>query len=60
MAISWDGPFGARDLISFATELLERAGLSHAQAVAVAEILVEGDLLGNSTHGIQLLSPYLF
>ena len=59
MAISWDGPFGARDLISFATELLERAGLSHAQAVAVAEILVEGDLLGHTTHGIQLLSPYL-
>jgi len=59
MAISWDGPFEAKDLISFAAELLERAGLSHEQSVAVAEILVEGDLLGHTTHGIQLLSPYL-
>ena len=59
MAISWDGPFGAKDLISFGAELLERAGLSRQQSVAVAEILVEGDLLGHTTHGIQLLSPYL-
>ncbi len=55
----WDGPFDAQDLISFGTELLVRAGLPHEKAATVAEILVEGDLLGHTTHGIQLLSPYL-
>ena len=29
------------------------------KAAAVAEILVEGDLLGHTTHGLQLLAPYL-
>ena len=46
-------------LTAFATELLARAGLDADKAVAVAGILVEGDLLGHTTHGLALLAPYL-
>lgn len=49
----------ASDLIAFATALLRAAGLDLAKASAVAEILVEGDLLGHTTHGLNLLAPYL-
>ncbi len=59
------GQLGAReryrveDLQSFATSLLDSAGLDPEKARYVAEILVEGDLLGHSTHGLHLLAPYL-
>jgi LDH2 family malate/lactate/ureidoglycolate dehydrogenase len=33
--------------------------LSGPIATDVAAILVDGDLLGHSTHGLQLLAPYL-
>lgn len=46
-------------LFAFAASLLERAGLAADRARATAEILVEGDLLGRSTHGLALLAPYL-
>jgi LDH2 family malate/lactate/ureidoglycolate dehydrogenase len=46
-------------LIAFASDLLFRAGLDADKAAAVAAILVEGDLLGHTTHGLALLSPYL-
>jgi len=46
-------------LRAFASRLLERAGLAEERAAAVAEILVEGDLMGHTTHGLQLLGPYL-
>lgn len=46
-------------LMQFATTLLERAGLDGALARDVAEVLVEGDLLGHDTHGLALLAPYL-
>lgn len=46
-------------LVAFATTLLDRAGLEEAKARAVAEILVEGDLLGHNTHGLALLAGYL-
>lgn len=46
-------------LIDFASQLLLRAGLEDDKARAVAEILVEGDLLGHTTHGLALLAPYL-
>jgi L-lactate dehydrogenase len=39
--------------------LLVGAGLEPDKARTVAEILVEGDLLGHTTHGLQLLAPYL-
>jgi len=49
----------AQDLRGFALALLERAGLDAALASDVAEILVEGDLLGHDTHGLALLAGYL-
>jgi L-lactate dehydrogenase len=51
--------YAAQDLLRFARVLLERAGLDTEKASAVAEILVEGDLLGHDTHGLHLLPPYL-
>jgi LDH2 family malate/lactate/ureidoglycolate dehydrogenase len=49
----------AESLREFATALLTRAGLESEKAVAVADILVEGDLLGHTTHGLALLPQYL-
>lgn len=49
----------ASDLVVFATALLRKAGLSDERAGVVAEVLVEGDLLGHSTHGLDMLAPYL-
>jgi len=46
-------------LADFAGALLSRAGLSADKAQAVATVLVEGDLMGHTTHGLQLLAPYL-
>ena len=51
--------FAAVDLRAFALALLLRAGLDEALAEDVAEILLEGDLLGHDTHGLALLAPYL-
>ncbi|MBO9647864.1 MAG: Ldh family oxidoreductase [Variovorax sp.] len=49
----------AADLAEFARTLLERAGMPGDKAQAVATVLVEGDLMGHTTHGLQLLAPYL-
>lgn len=46
-------------LVAYATALLTRAGLDADKAAVVAEILVEADLLGHTTHGLALLGPYL-
>jgi L-lactate dehydrogenase len=46
-------------LEKFARALLVKTGLGAAMARDVAEILVEGDLLGKTTHGLALLAPYL-
>lgn len=51
--------FSAASLASFARELLTRAGMDGEIAADVAAILVEGDLLGHTTHGLQLLGAYL-
>jgi LDH2 family malate/lactate/ureidoglycolate dehydrogenase len=51
--------YRAEDLVRFATALLDKAGLDPDKSKVVAEILVEGDLLGHTTHGLQLLAPYL-
>ena len=51
--------YDAGDLTAFATGLLTSAGLNGDKAGAVAAILVEGDLLGHSTHGLALLPSYL-
>lgn len=49
----------APQLIAFATRLLTRAGLEAEKAATVAAVLVEGDLLGHTTHGLALLPAYL-
>lgn len=46
-------------LLDFARTLLVRASMPADKAEAVAEILVEGELLGRATHGLALLAPYL-
>jgi len=52
-------PPTAASLTSFAQAALERAGMETSKAAAVADVLVEGDLLGHSTHGLLLLPLYL-
>ena len=47
------------ELKQFAQTLLLAAGLSADKADCVAEVLLEGDLLGHTTHGLALLAPYL-
>lgn len=51
--------YAAQDAVDFATALLSAAGLPADRARVVADILVEGDLMGHTTHGLQLLGPYL-
>lgn len=51
--------YGAQELNDFAARVLRAAGLPEASSAAVARILVEGDLLGHSTHGLALLAPYV-
>lgn len=51
--------FSADALVAFAQALLQSAGLDEAMALDVAEVLVEGDLLGHDTHGLQLLAGYI-
>jgi LDH2 family malate/lactate/ureidoglycolate dehydrogenase len=51
--------YDAPALLDFATQLLEGAGLPQDKAHAVAEVLLEGDLMGHTTHGLALLGPYL-
>ena len=51
--------YRADNLVRFGTTLLQHAGLEGDKASSVAEILVEGDLLGHNTHGLHLLAPYL-
>jgi L-lactate dehydrogenase len=51
--------YRAEALTEFASALLDKAGMEADKSKVVAEILVEGDLLGYTTHGLQLLAPYL-
>ena len=51
--------FSAPALLEFSTALLQRAGMESEKARATADILLEGDLLGHTTHGLQLLPLYL-
>jgi LDH2 family malate/lactate/ureidoglycolate dehydrogenase len=46
-------------LRAFAAEVLRAAGLPEEPARAVAEGLVEADLLGHDTHGLALLADYV-
>ena len=51
--------YTAEGLREFATRLLHGAGLAAERAQAVAEVLVEADLLGHDTHGLDMLARYL-
>jgi LDH2 family malate/lactate/ureidoglycolate dehydrogenase len=51
--------YPAAQLVRFAADLFRAAGLDHDKAATVGEILVEGDLLGHTTHGLALAVPYL-
>ena len=51
--------YPADGLRATAAALLRAAGMQGEHARDVADILVEGDLLGHSTHGLALLAPYL-
>jgi L-lactate dehydrogenase len=54
-----DRRYRADALVTFATALLERSGLRGDMSRDVADVLVTGDLLGHTTHGLALLAPYL-
>ena len=51
--------FDAANLLRFGEQLFEAAGLAEDRAHDVAEVLLEGDLLGHTTHGFALLPSYL-
>jgi len=52
-------PYRGTDLIDYARALLEACGLEADKSLAVADILVQGDLMGHTTHGLALLPGYL-
>jgi L-lactate dehydrogenase len=54
-----DPRFAADTLTTFANALLTQAGMRDDMARDVADILVDGDLLGHRTHGLYLLGGYL-
>lgn len=51
--------YDASSLLTFAKSLLEKGGMDGEKSDSVARILLEGDLLGHTTHGLHLLGPYL-
>ncbi|MEQ8506095.1 MAG: Ldh family oxidoreductase [Rhodospirillales bacterium] len=51
--------YAAADLIAAAKTLFEKAGAAPPVAQAMADILVEADLLGYGTHGLQFVPAYL-
>jgi len=53
------GRYDHKELIRFCRDALVAEGLDPNHATVVAETLVEGDLLGHSTHGLALLPRYL-
>jgi LDH2 family malate/lactate/ureidoglycolate dehydrogenase len=51
--------YAAPELVSFAQALLMETGVRNDIAGDVADVLVTGDLLGHTTHGLALLPAYL-
>src|SRR5260370_34315394 len=51
--------YRAADLVTFAKDLFAASGMADADARTVGEILVEADLMGHTTHGLQLAPAYL-
>lgn len=52
-------PFAAADLRRFTAALFRAAGLDEDKPEVSAEVLVEADLLGHTTHGLALAPRYL-
>src|SRR4051812_28237050 len=57
--MSDESRYRAADLIEFTTALFAAAGCDGDKPAAVAAGLVEADLLGHTTHGLQLAPVYL-
>jgi len=51
--------YQADSVIGFAAQILQANGMQENMAQDVAQVLVEGDLLGHDTHGLALLAPYI-
>ena len=51
--------YSADALVAFGDALLRKSGVRDDIARDVATVLVEGDLLGHTTHGLALLAAYL-
>jgi LDH2 family malate/lactate/ureidoglycolate dehydrogenase len=51
--------WAAEALVDFAERLLRAAGFDAEKASVTGRLLVEADLLGHTTHGLQLLPPYV-
>jgi LDH2 family malate/lactate/ureidoglycolate dehydrogenase len=51
--------YDAADLRAFAQALLTAGGMEAEKAATVAEVLLEADLMGHTTHGLHLAAPYL-
>ncbi|MEJ2445349.1 MAG: Ldh family oxidoreductase [Exilibacterium sp.] len=51
--------YAAADLLLFATVLFQRAGLSHERAEVMAQVFIEADLMGFSTHGMNRVGSNL-
>jgi LDH2 family malate/lactate/ureidoglycolate dehydrogenase len=51
--------YDAGKLREFARELTAQSGMRNDIARDVADMLLDADLLGHTTHGLALLSPYL-
>lgn len=51
--------YAADTLTGYAEALFAAAGLEPDKAALVAPLMVEADLMGHTTHGLQLVPPYL-
>jgi L-lactate dehydrogenase len=51
--------YRADELVVFAATILEKAGLARDRARTMADVIVEADLLGHDTHGLDQLAGYL-
>ena len=47
------------ELTSFTRELFQWAGLPGDRAAATARLLIRADLMGHTTHGLQLCGPHI-
>src|SRR5687768_13164672 len=54
-----DARYRVDDLTKYATALFAAAGCDGDKPTTIAAVLVEADLLGHTTHGLQLAPAYL-